>query len=96
MTKPEPEEIKITDTPLGAVWGCKIGAVDRARLPAGSDGPMRRAVEQAFLKLTGVEAQFTFSGWGEKLTPMELHIVDPERFPMPEAPVRKEEDHDQE
>ena len=49
------------------IWKCKIGG-EVGDLPAGADGPMRRAVQTAFKTLTGVEASFTFSGWGATLT----------------------------
>lgn len=49
------------------IWKCKIGG-EVGDLPAGADGPMRRAVQTAFETLTGVEASFTFSGWGATLT----------------------------
>ena len=49
------------------IWKCKIGG-KVGDMPAGADGPMRRAVQTAFETLTGVEASFTFSGWGATLT----------------------------
>lgn len=48
-------------------WTCVIGEVDRALLPDGSDLPMRKAVQQAYLELTGQQANFCFSGWGYTL-----------------------------
>ncbi len=58
-----------------AIWSCKIGEVDRARLPQGSDLPMRRAVEQAYYDLTGIRPDFIFSGWGAELDEIERDIV---------------------
>lgn len=57
------------------VWSCKIGFADCMDLPEGADAPMRRAVEAAFEKLTGYEADFNFSGWGGQLTDVEQSIV---------------------
>ena len=55
------------------IWECKIGG-EVGDLPAGADGPMRRAVQTAFKTLTGVEASFTFSGWGATLTEGERAV----------------------
>lgn len=55
------------------IWECKIGG-EVGDLPAGADGPMRRAVQTAFETLTGVEASFTFSGWGATLTEGERAV----------------------
>lgn len=58
-----------------AVWGCKIGVSDRSALPDGADSPLRQAVEDAYRELTGRNADFCFSGWGEELTPAEAEDV---------------------
>ena len=55
------------------IWECKIGG-EVGDLPAGADGPMRQAVQTAFKTLTGVEASFTFSGWGATLTEGERAV----------------------
>ena len=55
------------------IWECKIGG-EVGDLPAGADGPMRQAVQTAFKTLTGVEASFTFSGWGATLTEFERAV----------------------
>ena len=55
------------------IWKCKIGG-KVGDMPAGADGPMRRAVQTAFETLTGVEASFTFSGWGATLTEGERAV----------------------
>jgi hypothetical protein len=55
------------------IWECKIGG-KVGDMPAGADGPMRRAVQTAFKTLTGVEASFTFSGWGATLTEFERAV----------------------
>lgn len=57
------------------VWRCKIGGVTPNELPGGSDLPMRQAVEEAFLKITGVEAQFLFSGWGARVSALERAVI---------------------
>lgn len=56
------------------IWKCKIGGEVVGDLPAGADWPMRRAVQTAFETLTGVEASFTFSGWGASLTEGERAV----------------------
>lgn len=55
------------------IWKCKIGG-KVGDIPAGADWPMRRAVQTAFETLTGVEASFTFSGWGATLTEGERAV----------------------
>jgi len=57
------------------IWSCKIGNVEDFDIPPGSDLPMRSAVERAFKELTGKEAHFNFSGWGDQLTADEIKIV---------------------
>lgn len=64
-----------SDDSVTAVWGCKIGEADRSALPEGADGPMRKAVQAAYLKLTGSSPAFVFSGWGAELTPAEEQVV---------------------
>ncbi len=63
----------------GAIWGCKIGVKpgQKVILPGGSDFPMREAVEEAFERITGIEAEFCFSGWGEELTEGEKSVLEP-------------------
>ena len=58
------------------IWDCKIGRIDDGRLCDGADAPMRRAVREAYTRLTGQEPNFIFSGWGATLTPIEQEIVD--------------------
>jgi hypothetical protein len=60
-----------------AMWSCKIGEVDRSRLPYGCDGPMRRAVMAAYEAVTGAEPEFVFSGWGGALNVAERDVVNP-------------------
>ena len=57
------------------IWDCKIGEIDEAKLPSGSDAPMRNAVRRAYKELTGEEPKFIFSGWGAELTDTERDIV---------------------
>jgi hypothetical protein len=52
------------------VWTCKIGE-DVGDLPLGADAPMRRAIKEAYARLTGHEPDFVFSGWGGELTAEE-------------------------
>lgn len=58
------------------IWTCKIGGEIPDMLPFGADGPMRQAVEKAFLEITGVKAKFTFSGWAGGLNKFEREIVE--------------------
>lgn len=57
------------------VWSCKIGFANGPALPMGSDFPMRRAVADAFERLTGKQPDFIFSGWGAELTEGQQQIV---------------------
>jgi len=62
--------------PVGErIWECKIGAV--CDVAGGADFPMRRAVEGAFMTITGVAPDFLFSGWGGKLTASESEVAPP-------------------
>ena len=58
------------------VWQCRIGVTTGVMLVRGADLPMRRAVEAAFRSLTGKRSEFCFSGWGGKLSPSELEVVE--------------------
>lgn len=57
------------------VWECKIGSLEDIDLPEGADFPMRQAIKEAYRKLTGKEIDFCFTGWGGKLTKMELSVI---------------------
>lgn len=58
------------------VWHCKVGVIGSAVLPKGADAPMRHAVHEAFSKLTALDPEFIFSGWGATLTEPELAVVE--------------------
>lgn len=58
------------------IWECKIGGPHEIDLHDGPDFPMRRAVEEAYHKLTGEYPQFIFSGWGASLDKGEQEVVD--------------------
>ena len=45
------------------IWSCKIGECDASKVPDGADFPMRRAIEAAYIKITGEDPKFIFSGW---------------------------------
>jgi len=62
------------------IWACKIGEIDSAKLPKGSDAPMRKAVEEAYWRLTGEYPDFIFSGWGAELTESERAAVPADRL----------------
>ena len=59
-----------------SIWRCKIGGRHDGVLPPGCDWPMRQAIQEAFQRITGVECEFTFSGWGSKLTESERAVVE--------------------
>lgn len=61
----------------GAIWDCKIGIAPgtSVRLPGGADEPMREAVERAYKDVTGLDAEFCFSGWGADLTDDETKVL---------------------
>jgi len=61
---------------VGAAWSCKIGTREGVGLPPGADAPMRCAIEKAFRSVTGVDAEFCFSGWSAKLTEPEMAVVE--------------------
>lgn len=53
---------------MKAIWSCTICIEDYdGKLPVGSDFPMRKAVKEAFFKLTGQEEDYIASGWVDKL-----------------------------
>ncbi len=45
-------------------WWCRIGPIERSKVPEGGDYPMRVAVKGAFGRLTGEGAEVCSSGWG--------------------------------
>ena len=57
------------------VWFCKIGSLENLAMPNGADLPMRQAIQKAFEEITGVNAEFCFSGWGGELTESEIACV---------------------
>jgi hypothetical protein len=57
------------------IWTCKIGEVDAENLPHDADWPMRRAIYEAYKKITGKDPEFIFSGWGGELTPEERSFI---------------------
>ena len=57
------------------IWTCKIGEV--WDLPDGADAPMRQAVQDAYVRLTGEQPTFLFSGWGAELSTAEAEVVRP-------------------
>lgn len=79
--------------PTQRVWFCKIGVLGALPLPPAADEPMRDAVERAFRELSGVNAQFCFSGWGQELTEPELAVVE-NRLPNEEHLARHRQPDD--
>lgn len=73
----------------GNIWYCKIGESAATDLPPGSDSPMRRAIERAYIELTGQEPEFIFSGWGQELDESERAVVE-DRLPNPSVIVRQQ------
>lgn len=70
------------------IWTCKIGEADAARLPDGADFPMRQAVRERYLELTGENPKFIFSGWGGALDDCERAVVE-KRAPSEEYLLEK-------
>ncbi len=64
------------------IWSCKIGEEFPEELPPGSDGPMREAVQRAYREITGVDAEFIFSGWNGALDEVERRVVMEECTPL--------------
>ncbi len=66
----------------GQTWDCKIGECDKEDLLDkngkyyGADLPMRQAIREAYIKVTGKEPKFIFSGWGGRLDSIERDIAD--------------------
>lgn len=65
-------------------WSCKIGPIDRNKVPFGGDYPLRSVVEDKFIEMFGKQADNCGSGWGlteEMKTRLDiisfLHITDP-------------------
>ena len=70
------------------VWSCAIGGIKPVSVPSGGDAPMRRAVERAFLELTGQEAQACFSGWGEEFAEPARAVIENRISVEEKEPVR--------
>lgn len=66
------------------IWYVKVGEVEGDLVPPGGDLPMRQAVAAAYERLTGVEPEFMFSGWGAQLTEPERAVVE-DRLPREAA-----------
>lgn len=63
-------------------WYCKIGEAEVLQHPG--DEIMRKAVTEAYKRVTGEEPVFIFSGWGAELTEAERAVVEDR---LPEMPV---------
>ena len=79
----------MADTNRG-IWTCKIGEVDRAKLPSGSDNYMRDALVDVYESLVGERPTFIFSGWGGELTEPERAVVEDREPAPPMADTLKE------
>jgi hypothetical protein len=55
------------------LWTCKIGETEFDQ--HGMDAPMRRAVRDAYLAITGKEPDFIFSGWAGELDELSPTMV---------------------
>jgi hypothetical protein len=62
------------------IWFCKIGG-EVGDLPSGADWPMRQAIQEVFIRITGADPKFCFSGWGGELTEPERAVVE-NRLPV--------------
>lgn len=45
-------------------WWCRIGPIERKKVPFGGDFPMRQAAQAAFRQTTGEWPKWCSSGWG--------------------------------
>jgi hypothetical protein len=59
--------------PLKEYWHCTIGPTTRSKLRNGADAPLRIAVESAFVKLLGEQAEMCASGWGYSIEEYEAN-----------------------
>ena len=67
----ETQRIDRASVRQGATWECKIGLTDEKStvLKGGADFPMRKAIEDEFVRQTGLHPDFLISGWGANLMP---------------------------
>jgi hypothetical protein len=75
--------LEVSPVSTFANWFCQIGETERGELPHECDGPMREAVREAYLKITGKEPKFIFSGWGDELQECRRAVVE-NREPDPQ------------
>lgn len=64
------------------VWTCSIGG--NVDLPRGSDLPMRVAVEDAFVRVTGQPPRACFSGWGGRWDGVQVACIEKRESTMDE------------
>jgi len=78
--------------PAHTAWSGKIGVMGCVPLPKGADWPMRQAVEEAFLRLTGVHCEFGFTGWGAQLDEIDYAVIlDRTSQPIPQRQIAQVE-----
>ena len=72
-------------------WMCIIGATTRDRLPSGADAPMRTPVRETFKRLTGLDDDNCWSGWGltEKRKELIMEVWNMEESELPDKIERK-------
>ena len=83
----------MSEKPTERIWTCKIGG-PVGELPRQPDFTMRKAVIDAFRSLTGVDAEYCFSGWGATLSDFERAVVenhDPTMAELAKAELAKAE-----
>lgn len=56
-------------------WSCTIGDLAGVEIPPGADLPMRDAVRDAYIRLTGKEPQACFSGWGATFDAGQREVI---------------------
>lgn len=56
-------------------WGCKIGGRFFDPLPSAADAPLRDAVEAIYFQITGVQSEFCYSGWSDKISPAKTTML---------------------
>lgn len=65
------------------IWSCTIGEAAPQDVPIGADFPMRKAIEEAYERITGQKPNFCFSGWGAELTETQRKLVEADKRDLP-------------
>lgn len=58
------------------VWSCKIGWTYKVDLPRQADNLMRKAVDDALMKMRDYSMCHSFSGWNSRFNEIELAAIE--------------------